>query len=47
MSVHRCIPSFWSGVAAVDGLGCDGDVIRLCCFVLPPTQMVMRYLMLC
>lgn len=45
--VHRCIPSRGSGVAAVDGLCCDGTVLCLCGSVLPFTQMVMRYLMLC
>lgn len=47
VSVHRCISSHWSGVTAMDGLCCDGAVICLCGFVLPSTQMVMRYLVLC
>lgn len=45
MSVHRCVPPYWSGVAAMDGLCCHGDVICLCCFVFPSTQMVTRYSM--
>lgn len=46
-SVHRCLPSSWSGVTAVDGLCRDGAVICLCGVVVPSTQMVMRYVMFC
>lgn len=42
--VHRCIPSHWSGAAAVDGLCCYGIVLSLCGHVFSYAQMVMNYI---
>lgn len=41
--VHRCVSSYWSGAAAVDGLCCYGYVICLSCVVVPFTQMVKTF----
>lgn len=38
--IRRCFSPYRPGVAALDGFCCHGDVVCLCGFVLPSTQMV-------